>query len=97
MAKIALALTSAIGNTTHDWPTLSDSQMTRFLDYIWDAYPQFEADGTTRKTRNNANLALAYRAWSTAMWEGAKANVLSYEREKAAKTARDAVGDLIVS
>lgn len=105
MAKIALALTSAIGNTTHDWPTLSDAQMTRFLDFIWDAYPQTTTTTdpvtgvvtVTPKPRNNANLVLAYRAWSNSLWEGTKANVLNYEREKAAQAARDAIGGLVVS
>lgn len=94
MAKIAVALTSAVGNTSHDWPILSDAQMLRFLDYLWDAYPQYEADGTTRKARTNGNLVLCYQAWSSALWEGTKANVLSYEREKAAQAARDDVPDL---
>ncbi|MFA5897879.1 MAG: hypothetical protein WC829_02075 [Hyphomicrobium sp.] len=94
MAKISIALTSAIGNTSHDWPVLSDAQMTRFLDYLWDTYPQYEVDGITRKARTNANLVLCYQAWSTALWNGTKANVLSYERDKAAQLARAGVADL---
>lgn len=90
MAKLTFSITSAIGNLAVDSPTLTDAQMTKFLDFIWDAYPQLNPDGS-RKTRNNANLAQAFRDFSAALWEGTRANVLSYEREKAAAAARDAV------
>lgn len=90
MAKLTFAITSAIGNLSVDSPTLTDVQMTKFLDFIWDAYPQLNPDGS-RKTRNNTNLAQAYRDFAGGLWQGTRANVLSYEREKAATTARDAV------
>lgn len=44
MANISFSIASAVGNVTRDGPTTSDAQMTRFLDYIWDAYPQLNAD-----------------------------------------------------
>lgn len=94
MAKLTFSITSAIGNLSVDSPTLTDPQMQRFLDFIWDAYPQFTADGITRKTKNNANLAQCYREWAAGLWEGTKANVMSYERTKASVAASAAVTDI---
>jgi hypothetical protein len=93
MAKLSFSIASAIGNVTVDSPVLTDAQMTRFLDYIWDAYPQLNVDGTA-KARTNANLAQAYRDWAGAIWNGTKANVLAADKGKARRAAEAGVAEI---
>lgn len=93
MAKLSFTLTSAAGNVTYDGPTITDSQMTRFLDFVWDTYPQVNPDGT-RKARSTANLAAAYRDWAAGVWAGTKANVRSYDTAKAEQTARAGITEI---
>jgi hypothetical protein len=90
VAKLSFDIQSNIGNLTVDGPTLTDAQMQRFLDYIWTAYPQLNADGSP-KTKNAANLANSYRAWANGIWQGTVNNVLSFEQQNAAVTASAAV------
>ena len=94
MANLTWTVVNSVGTITQDSPTFSDENMTRFTDWCWYAYPQYEVDGVTLKTKNNANIAQAVRDWMTAQYEGTKANVLRWERLEAAQAASDAVADL---
>jgi len=94
MADIKWTVTTSAGVVENSSPTLSDANMTRFIDWAWYAYPQFQADGTTPKPRNLANEAAAVREWMEAQWQGTKANVIRWEENEAAQAARDAIADL---
>ena len=94
MANLTWTVVTAAGTITQDSPTLTDPNMTRFTDWAWVHYPQYEADGVTLKTKNNTNLAAAVRDWMTSQWNGTKANVLRYEQVAAAQAASDAVTDI---
>ena len=94
MAKLTWTVTSTAGTVTQDSPTLTDPNMLRFTDWAWANYPQYEVDGVTLKTKNNANIAQSIQDWMTAQWNGTKANVLRWEQIAVAKAASDAVGEI---
>lgn len=94
MAKLTWTITTSAGSVSQDGPVISEANMTRFRDWLWAWYPQYEADGETLKTRNAANEAQAFRDWADAQWEAAKNKVLHWERQAAEQTARDAVTDI---
>ena len=71
--------------------SVNDTNMTRFTDWAFAVYPQFEADGTTLKPKNNANVADAVRDHHESTWRGVKDNVIRHERHDVAKTAIDGV------
>ena len=92
MADYTQVLTTSVGTVTTT-KTLSDTGMTRFTDWAWDAYPQLDVDGT-RKPKTNGNVADAVSASQESTWQGLKANVIHEEKKDAAKTAVDGVPDL---
>ena len=76
---------------------MTDPQMQRLIDYMWEAYPQYEnpedpSEGT--KTKNPANMAAAFRDHCSALWRGIKSNAKRHEKVTAAKNAADAVPDI---
>lgn len=92
MANLFFGVVTNTGTVTHDTPTLTTADITRFADYVWARYPQLNPDDTP-KPRNKANLADAFREWAAALWAGTQANIVNYEKNNAAQTARDGVGD----
>lgn len=94
MANFTWTVVTSNGTISQDGPTISDTNMQRFLDFVWEVYPQYEADGETRKAKTNANLAASVRDWMTAQWNGTKAAVLQFEKAEAAKAAREGISDL---
>lgn len=94
MANLFFGAVTSSGTVQKDGPTISDADMTRFTDWVWGAYPQFEPDGTTLKPKTDANIAQSVKDWGDALWRGTKANVLRHERLEAARTASDAIDDL---
>lgn len=94
MAQLSWSIQTSAGTTTFNGPTISDANMDRFLDWVWDAYPQYvDPDATPKvlKTKNNANLAAAYRDWAQGQWRGLVDQVKRFEDEPAAKSAKDKI------
>jgi len=94
MANLSWGITANIGDRTWNGPDISDINMDRFLDWIWDAYPQWvDPDDETqgKLPKNNANLAAAYDDFAQAQWRGVKANVLNYEQMVASAAATDPI------
>ena len=96
MAEFIQSIVSTVGTVTTT-KTINDANMLRFTNWVWSAYPQFEADGKTLKAKTNGNVGDAIADYHEKIWQGTKANVLRYERELAAKTAADEVPDLPAS
>ena len=97
MAKLIWAIESAAGTVAKDGPVISDTNMDRFIDWIWYAYPQIDnsdPDNPVPKPRTPANEAQAFRDWADSQWLGTKANVIRWEKLEAAQAASDGVPDL---
>ena len=92
-ADLEWTVNSSAGSVTFTSPTVNDTQMDRFLDFLWANYAPVDANGDTLP-RTNANQATAFRTWAEANWQNTKRSVVDYERSSAADTARDAVGDI---
>jgi hypothetical protein len=97
MAKITISIDSSLG--TRDWisPDFNDAQFDRFLDYIWDVYPQWvdpsdPDQGLLPKVL--ANQAAAYDDWAESIWESMKNQVKRHEQNAAAESAKGGVGDM---
>lgn len=94
MANITWKVTTSAGAVEKSSPELSDTNMTRFIDWVWEHYPQYQADGETLKTRNLANEAAAVNDWIDREWNKTKNTVLRWERKKAEQVASESVTDL---
>ncbi len=90
MARISWTVEASVGTVTHDGPTISDEQMQRFLDWVWDEYPQTSAD-KTRLPRSAANMVAALYDWGRAQWVATKSDVLKSERRAAVQAAHKGV------
>lgn len=94
MANMVLTFTATAGTVTSNGPALSAGEEQAYLDFVWDAYPQYEVDGETLKTKNNANLADAVRDHHRALWRGIKAQIKRSREITASEAAVAGVPDL---
>lgn len=92
-ADLEWTINAASGSVTFTSPAVTDTQMDRFLDFLWGNYAPVDENGDVL-TRTNANEAAAFRAWSAANWQAVKRDVVQYEQGVAADTARGAVTDI---
>jgi hypothetical protein len=95
-AGLEWTVNSTSGSVTYTAPTVSDAEMDRFLDYLWDNFAPVDENGD-QLVRNNANQATAFRTWAAANWQNTKRTVVDYERQRDADVARDAVTDIVES
>jgi hypothetical protein len=79
MVNFTLSYTTDAGTISQDSKIYSELNGQRFVDWIWVAYPQYEADGETLKPRTQQNEMQAYRDFADGMFAGVKANVLRVE------------------
>ena len=79
MVNFTLSYIADAGTVTQDSKIYSEANGQRFLDWIWVAYPQYEADGVTLKPRTQANEVQAFRDFADGFYAGTKANVLREE------------------
>lgn len=94
MANYAIQFVATAGTVSSTGPTLDASQEQKFLDWVWDAYPQYEADGETPKAKTNANIADSIRDMHAAIWRGIVNNVKRHDEIAAAQAAKDGVTEL---
>lgn len=96
MARIYIGLDNdAAQNTEVELSGFNDAALTRFLDWVWSVYPQYEADGVTEKPKNQANRNAAFQQWANGFFASTKAQVKSYETQTSAavQAAKDAIGE----
>ena len=84
----------ATAGTVSATKTFNASIEQRYLDWLWYAYPQLEADGETPKPRTPANEAQAWRDWFNKTITGTWNNVKRWEQREAAQAASDAIADM---
>jgi hypothetical protein len=99
MAKLSWGIDANIGTRTWNGPEVTDLNMDRFLDWVWEAYPQWvdpDDESQGLKPKNNANLAASFDDFAQTQWQGVKDNVKNWERNVAAQAAKDAVTDIEV-
>ncbi len=96
-AKLTWTIESTAGTVAQDGPIISDVNMTRFVDWLWYAYPQVDVDQDgveTPKPRTPANEAQAFRDWAARQWNITSVTVRRWEGDNLAQTAREGVGDI---
>ena len=96
MANLGISISAAIGDRTWNGPNITDVNMDRFLDYIWDQYPQYVDPADPEQgllPKNNANLAAAFDDFAATYWQAIKGNVIRWEKDRDAQVARDAIVD----
>ena len=93
MAKIKIEVSNSNGSVAFDSPTLTDANMARLIDFAWAKFPQFDVDGNPLP-RTLANEAAALRDWGRSQYRRFVEEVLAYEKEAAARAAKNAIGDL---
>lgn len=92
MPQINIEIQGTSGTVTRG-RTFDAAVETRFLDWLWYAYPQVDGNGDPLP-KNNANLAQAFRDYADGLIFGSWTNVKRYEKERDAQAARDAVPDI---
>jgi len=99
MAKLTWTFETPAGTVTRDSPLLDGTDprtgkkhYERFLDWLWYAFPQLEADGETPKPRTPANEAKAWQDWAKKEWNRTSVTVRQWERREAAQAL--AIGDM---
>ena len=91
MVNFDLSYTTDAGVITQPSNTYSEANGQRFVDWIWDVYPQYEVDGVTLKPRTQANEVQAYRDFADDFYKNTKDKVVYHEQRVA---ARDAAGNV---
>ena len=93
MAKLSWTIESTAGTVKKDGPTISDANVARFVDWLYEHHPPLGTDGKPLP-RTAAREAQAFRNWADEQWLRTKKAVLGWERRTAVEAASDAVGDI---
>ena len=94
MADMVIQFNATAGSVTSTGPTLDATQEQRYLDWAWEAYPQYEADGETLKPKTDATIADSIRDHHRALWRGIVAQVKRKDELDAAQAAKDGISDM---
>jgi hypothetical protein len=96
MVDLTLTLV-ATGGTIDHTKTGSAETETRYLDWIWYSYPQYDVtdpENPVPKPDTPANRADAWREWAAVTLDSTWQNVKRWEQLEAARDAAGNVGDL---
>ena len=93
MANMTISFIATAGTVNSAGPTLDASQESRYIDWVWKAFPQLNANGTT-KPKNNANIADAIRDHHVQIWRDIVGAVKQSERVIAYESALATVVEL---
>ena len=94
MANMVIQFNATAGTVTSNGPELTAGEEQRYLDWVWEAYPQYEADGVTLKAKTNANVANAIRDHHRGLWRGIVAQVVRRDEIVAEAAAKAGVSGL---
>jgi hypothetical protein len=89
VATLTIQLDKGGQQVSYTSPTITDANMDRFIDYLWDAFPPLDGNNDPLP-RNTANEAAAYQLWAAEQWKRLKSKVKHYEYI----LARDSVPDM---
>jgi len=93
MPKLTWTIETTAGTVAKDGPTISDANVARFVDWLYEFHPPLDAAGNPLN-RTVAREAQAFRNWADEQWLQTKKTVLQWERQAAAEAAAEAVEDV---